>query len=162
MAHIVQRHGHNVAAVLRLKRLRVVQQDGEDKVLRGDRGAVVVGQALIDADGIGLGAVFVDNILMGFDNNRVKDELAVLSVEDGAVTKNQVADFIVCRAVGPAGHHVGIQVGYRTADNFIFGICTGWCGSTCVGRRVVPRIARRSTSLIAAGSKGKSHHCCKQ
>ena len=78
----------------------VLQQHREDVVLRGDRGAVAPDQAVVDRDGVGLGAVLVLGLLVARNDRIVVLELAFLAEDDGVVAAVDQVVHVVVRLRG--------------------------------------------------------------
>ena len=101
---------HGVAAVAGVAvhaghGLAVLQQHGEDVVLGGDGGAVAPHQALVDGDGVGLGAVLVLGLLVGGHGGVVVLELPFLGEDHGVVA---AMDQVVHVVVGLGGREPGV------------------------------------------------------
>ena len=80
-----------------------LDQSVSDVVSSGDGLAVVVGQAFVDLDSPGDGAVVVRGLLDGGSGGLVHDHLAELIENDGVIVVDQVADDLVAGVVGPPG-----------------------------------------------------------
>ncbi len=132
---------------------RGAQQHGEDIVLRGDLGAVVVCKTLVDLNLICLRAVGVLGLLEIFDNNGVNDELVLLGVGDGAVAIDEILDALVGSQVGPALKHIGVQ-GVGTDNELTRGLGLGGLGGLdALGRGGGLLIH----SLAAGGQQAEQH-----
>ena len=82
---------------------RADQQQPEHIVLNGDGLTVVVGQAFVDGDGVGGGAIFVVHTLPVLQDGGVLHVVAFLVGYQGVVVIDHSAD-----------HHVGSAIGYQT------------------------------------------------
>ena len=74
----------------------VLQQNGEDVVLGGDGGAIAPNQAVVDADGVGLGAVLVLSLLVGGHHGGVVLKLTLFGIHHGVIAAvDQVIHVVV-------------------------------------------------------------------
>ena len=78
----------------------VLQQNGEDVVLGGDGGAIAPNQAVVDADGVGLGAVLVLSLLVGGHHGGVVLKLTLFGIHHGVIA---AVDQVIHAVVGLRG-----------------------------------------------------------
>ena len=92
---------HGITAVTRVAihfghLVAVLQQHGEDVVLGGDGGAIAPNQAVVDADGVGLGAVLVLSLLVGGHHGGVVLKLTLFGIHHGVIAAvDQVIHVVV-------------------------------------------------------------------
>ena len=114
---------------------RVGNQCIRNIVSCGDGLAVVVGQAFVDLDGEGDGAVVVRSLIDGSGGGGIHDHLAELVENNGVIVVGQIADHLVGGIVGPpcvaevTGNFGGVAV-----DDLVL---TGLDGSRIFSRGVV-------------------------
>ncbi|CCX36826.1 unknown [Clostridium sp. CAG:1013] len=83
----------------------VLQQHGENVILSGDGSTVAPHQAVVDGDGVGLGAVLVLGLLVAGDYGVVVDELAFLGEHHSVIA---AMDQLVHVVVGLGGGEPGV------------------------------------------------------
>ena len=112
-----------------------LDQSVGDIVSSGDGLAVVVGQAFVDLDGEGEGAVVVLGLVDGGSRGLVHDHLTELIENDGVIVVDQVADGLVAGVVGPpCVAEVTGNFGGAAVDDLVL---TGLDGSRIFSRGVV-------------------------
>ena len=113
----------------------VVNEGISGIVSSGDGLAVVVGQAFVDLDGEGEGAVVVLGLVDGGSRGLVHDHLTELIENDGVIVVDQVADGLVAGVVGPpCVAEVTGDFGGAAVDDLVL---TGLDGSRIFSRGVV-------------------------
>ena len=114
---------------------RVGNQCIRNIVSCGDGLAVVVGQAFVDLDSEGDGAIIVVNLVDGSGGGSVHDHLTELIENDGVIVVDQVADHLVGGIVGPpCVAEVTGNFGGAAVDDLVL---TGLDGSRIFSRGVV-------------------------
>ena len=109
-----------------------LDQSVGDIVSSGDGLAVVVGQAFVDLDGEGDGAVVVLGLVDGGSRGLVHDHLTELIENDGVIVVDQVADGLVAGVVGPpCVAEVAGDLGGAAVDDLVL---TGLDGSRILNR----------------------------
>src|SRR5699024_5737919 len=117
----------------------VLEQRGKDIVLGGDGGAVAPDQAVVDGNGVGLGAVLVIGLLMGSHDGRVELELAFLGVGDSGVAIEQAVHGVVG---GGIVHTRIVEVVFNGGDGADDQLAGGLGGAGAGGSRLSGGLGR--------------------
>ena len=144
-----------------------LEQELEHIVLRGDRRAVAPHEAVIDRNGIGLGAVLILHFLVALHDGRIVHESAVDVGDNRAVAVQQVIELVVRGGVVEARViEVALQVGEGTDDQLAGRFCgtDAFVGSVRFGGRsrgAGIRVVRHAL-ILRAGCHRERHSAREQ
>ena len=138
------------------------QQQLEDIVLSGDGGAVAPDQAVVDGDGVGLGAILILHFLVAGHDSGIVNPGAFLVGNDSAIAVDQLIQLVVGGSIGEAGIiEVVLQIGSSTDDQLAGGLrgLAGF-GSSGSFHSCLSAFAGGVADdiLLTASDQSKNHH----